>query len=51
MAEGEGETGSLLSREPEERLDPRTLGSPPKLKAGTYRTESLRRLTIILLCL
>ena len=26
-AEGEGEAGSLLSKEPNEGLDPRTLGS------------------------
>jgi len=27
MAEGEGEAGSALSREPDAGLDPRTLGS------------------------
>ena len=30
---GEGETGSLLSREPGAGLDPRTLGSLPEPKA------------------
>ena len=31
--EGEGEAGSLLSREPDERFDPRTVRSWPELKA------------------
>ena len=35
MAEGEGEAGSLLSREPDAGLDPRTLGSRPEPKADT----------------
>ena len=30
---GEGEAGSLLSREPDSGLDPRTLRSGPELKA------------------
>ena len=30
---GEGEAGFLPSREPDAGLDPRTLGSLPKLKA------------------
>ena len=34
-AEGEGEAESLLSREPNARLHPRTLGSLPELKADT----------------
>ena len=35
QAEGEGEADSPLSREPNARLDPRTLGSQPELKADT----------------
>ena len=33
VEEAEGEAGSLLSREPYARLDPRTLGSQPEPKA------------------
>ena len=35
QAEGEEEAGSPLSREPDVGIDPRTLGSPPELKADT----------------
>ena len=34
QAEAEGEAGSLLSKEPDVGLDPRTLGSWPELKAA-----------------
>ena len=33
--EAEADTGSLLSKEPNVELDPRALGSIPKLKADT----------------
>ena len=33
MAEGEGEAGFPLSREPDVGFDPRTLGSKPKADA------------------
>jgi len=33
MAEGEGEAGSPLSREPDVELNPRALGSLPEWKA------------------
>ena len=42
QAEGEGEAGSPLSREPDTGLDPRTLGSWPEPKVGTYPTEPPR---------
>ena len=35
QAEGEGEAGSLLSKDPDVGLNPRTLGSRPELKADT----------------
>ena len=35
QAEGEGEAGSQLSREPDVGFDPRTLGSQPELKGDT----------------
>ena len=34
-AEGEGEAGSLPSKEPNVELDPSSLGSQPELKADT----------------
>ena len=40
--EGEGEADSLLSREPNVGLDPRTLESGPELKAATWPTEPPR---------
>ena len=41
-AEGEGEADSLLSRNPDMGLDPRTLGPRPELKADTLLTEPPR---------
>ena len=41
-AEGEGEAGSPLGREPDMGLDPRTLGSPPEQKSDTSLTEPPR---------
>ena len=41
-AESEGEADSLLSREPDAGLNPKTLGSWPELKADTQLTELLR---------
>ena len=38
-AEAEGEAGSLLSRELDLGLDPRTPGSQPKLKADAQQTK------------
>ena len=35
QAEGEGEVGSQQSREPDARLDPKTLRSGPELKVAT----------------
>lgn len=43
MVEGEGEAGSLWTREPQVRLHPRTLGSQPEPKADTHPTEPPRR--------
>ena len=42
VAKREGEAGSLLSREPNKGLDPRTLGSCPEQNAGAKLTESPR---------
>ena len=39
-AEGEGEADSLLSREPNIGLGPRTVRSRPELKADAQLTES-----------
>jgi len=36
---GEGEADSLLSKEPDRGLDPRTLRSSPELKADAYLTS------------
>ena len=41
-AEGEGEAGSPLCREPDMGLDPRTLGSRPELKSDASLTEPPR---------
>lgn len=41
-AEGEGEPDSLLSKEPDMGLDPRTLRPRPKLKAVVQPTEPPR---------
>ena len=41
--EGEGEADSLLSREPDTGLDPRTPGSRPEPKVDVQSTELLRR--------
>ena len=40
--EGEGEADSLLSREPDMGLDPRTLRSQPEPKADSQPTEPPR---------
>ena len=42
IAKGEGEAGSPLSREPDGRLDPRTLGSRPGPKADFQPAEPPR---------
>ena len=41
--EGEEEADSLLSREPDPRLDPRTPGSWPEPKADAQPTETPKR--------
>ena len=43
QAEGEGEAGSPLCREPRCRLNPRTLALGPEPKADAYLTEPPRR--------
>ena len=45
-AEREGEADSPLSREPDERLDPRTLGPRPEPEADAEPTEPPRRLKV-----
>ena len=46
--QAEGEAGSLPSKEPNEGLDPRTLGSRPKPKADAQLTEPPRCPSILL---
>jgi len=47
--QAEGEADSMLSREPNAGLDPRTPGSRPELKAEAHLTEPPRCLSLQIL--